>query len=234
MQHEHDVEHARFLGRVLHVVTQHVEEGLCSRKARLGRINVHGAAWDGALTARQIGQGGDARQAAQELNGNLDLVALVDGVDLVCAIGGVEHEHAARHHVHDVPGRVVHDEVVDEPVRQITIAVDGSIEALELGALGQIARYQKIREFLITRAALGGGSIDKVLDVIATQGQTSLIGHAHALVREIAMHVGYRRDASHDTRAIGIAQTALDVEVAIVALVITAIGTEVLKDLGFL
>lgn len=193
-----------------------------------------GAAGNGALATRQVGQGSDARQAAQELNGNLDFVALVDGIDLVCAIGGVEHKHAARHHVHDVLGRVVHDEVVDETIRQIAIAVDGDIEALELGTLGQIARYQEIRELLITRAALGGSGIDKVLDVIAAQGQTSLIGHAHALVREIAMHVGYRRDASHDTRAIGIAQTALDVEVAIVALVITAIGTEVLKDLGFL
>ena len=189
MQHEHDVEHAGFLGRVLHVVTQHVEEGLGRGKTWFWWVDVHGTAGDGALATCQIRQRGDAGQAAQELNGNLDLMALVYGVDLVCSIGGVEHEHAACHHVHDVFGRIVHDEVVDEAIRQIAITIDGGIEALELGTLGKIARNQKVGELFVARTPLGGSRIDEVFDIVATQGQAAIVGHAHALVREIAMHV---------------------------------------------
>ena len=189
MQHKHDVEHARLLGRVLHVVAQHVEESLGGRQPRLGRIDVHGASRDGALPARKVGQGGDAGKAAQELDGDLDLVTLVDGVDFVRAIGGIEHEHAASHHVHDVFGRIVHDEVVDETVGQIAIAVDGGIEAVELGPLGQVTRDEQVGKFLVTGAIFCCGRVDEILDIIATQGQAALVGHAHALVREVAVHV---------------------------------------------
>ena len=232
VQHEHDVEHARLLRRPLHVVTEHVEHRLGSGQAGQRRVDVHCRRRVLVLARGQVREHGDAGQAAQHLHGDLHLVLGVDDVGFGGAVHRVEHEHRAGHHVHDVFGREVHDEVVDEAARQVAVRVDRRAEALELGGRRQVAREQKVCDFLVAGTPFGNCPVHQVLDVVAANRQASLVGNLHAFVGEVAVYVRNGGDAGDDARAVCVSQAALDVEMVVIALVVAAVGTEVLEYLG--
>ena len=84
-------------------------------------------------------------------------------------------------------------------------------KAVELLFVGQRARDEQVGDLFVAIAILGLGVIDQVLDVVAAQRELALVGHDLAIDLVVAVHVRDTGKARDHTRAVGVAQAALDV-----------------------
>ncbi len=205
MQAHHDVQHARFLGRELAVRAQHGKDGLRSGLAGHEAVHDHALVVEGRALG-VVGQHHDAGQAGKQRNRGGDLV--LEGAIFGALIVGVEHQNGTLQQVHDVARRRAHDLRGGEAVGQAAIGIEHFHELVQLGLRGQVAHKQQVGN-LFKAAALVGVAVQQVVDAVTTESELALVGDLVALAHQVAMDVGDVGNARDDTRAVGIAQTAL-------------------------
>ena len=227
LQHQQDVEHARLLAGEAVVGAQHVEDRLGGRELGAGTVPDHVAAVV-VLLDRVVRQNGDAGEPGDERQRRVDLV-LRRGV-VGRRVGGVELQHRAREHVHDVVRGGGEDVVVDEVPRQVAVGADDVLEALEVVGGGEHAGEEQVHELAVAEAVFGDDVLDQVVDAEAAQGELALAGLLVALVDDVAVHVRDARHARHDAGAVAVAQAALDVGALVVARVDGVAALEALVE----
>ena len=84
-------------------------------------------------------------------------------------------------------------------------------KAVQLFLIGQRTRDKQVGDFFVAIAILGLGIVDQILDAIAAQRELALVGHDLAVDLVVAVHVRDAGKARNHTRAVGVAQAALDV-----------------------
>ena len=208
MQHEHHVEQHGFVAGECHAAAQHLQDGLGGGEAGCGvRYMNLGAA---ALGDRgHMREGGDAGETGEHGDSDVDFVLGCNGVGL--GVEGVEQQHGALKHIHDARRHRGHGELFDVLVAQVPKSAQTSAKTVELLFVGQRARDEQIGDFFVAVAILRLGVVDQILDAVATKRELALIGHDFAVDLVVAVHVRDAGKARDHARAIGIAQTALDV-----------------------
>ena len=217
MQHEHHVEQHGLVAGERHAAAEHLQDGLGGGKAGRRVRHVHlGAATLG--DRRHMRECGDAGETGEHGDGDVDLVLGRDRVGL--GVEGVEQQHGALKHVHDARRHRGHGELFDVLVAQVPKGAQTSAKAVEFLLVGQRARDKQVGDLFVAIAILGLGAVDQVLDAIAAQRELALVGYDLAVDLVVAVHVRDAGKARDHARAVGIAQTALDVMLDKQALVI--------------
>ena len=154
-------------------------------------------------------EGGDAGETGEHGNGDVDFVLGRNDVGL--GVEGVEQQHGALKHIHDARRHRGHGELFDVLVAQMPKSAQTFTKAVELFLSGQRARNEQIGDLFVAVAVLGLGVVDQVLDVVAAQRELALVGHDLAVDLVVAVHVRDAGKTRDHTRAVGVAQAALDV-----------------------
>ena len=167
---------------------------------------------------RHMRECGDAGETGEHRDGDVDLVLGRDRVGL--GVEGVEQQHGALKHVHDARRHRGHGELFDVLVAQMPKGAQTFAKAVEFLLVGQRTRDEQVGDLFVAITILGLGAVDQVLDAIAAQRELALVGHDLAVDLVVAVHVRDAGKARDHARAVGIAQTALDVMLDKQALVI--------------
>ena len=154
-------------------------------------------------------EGGDARETCEHGNGDVDFVLGRDHVRL--GIEGVEQQYGALEHVHDARRHRGHRELFNVLVAQMSKGAQALTKAVELFLVGQRTRDKQIGDFFVAVAILGLGIVDQILDAVAAKRELALIGHDLSVDLVVAVHVRDAGKTRDHTRAVGVAQAALDV-----------------------
>ena len=194
VQAQHDVEHARLVGRELAVGAQHRQNGLGGRLTGDELVHDHGAVGESRVF-RIIGKHHDARQAADEAHRRVNLV--FGRAVLVVRVVRVQLQHRAREHVHKVGRHIEHVDGRDEAIGKLALGVDDADEALELALRGKLAKQQQVGDLLEVEPALGT-ALHQIAQLVATVKQRALIGYLHAIAHHIAVHIRDVRGTGDD------------------------------------
>ena len=152
---------------------------------------------------------GDAGETGEHGDGDVDLVLGRNHVGL--GVEGVEQQHGALEHVHDARRHRGHGELFDVLVAQMPKGTQTLAKTVELLFVGQRTRDEQVGDLFVAVTILGLGVVDQILDVVAAQRELALVGHDLAVDLVVAVHVRDAGKARDHARAVGIAQTALDV-----------------------
>ena len=208
VEHEHHVEQHGLVAGERHAAAQDLQNGLGGGETGRGVRHVHLRTV--ALCDRcHVRKGGDAGQTCQHGNGNVDLVLGCDYIGL--GIEGIEQQHGALKHVHDARGYRGHGEHADVFVAQVPKSTQAFAKTVKLFLGGQRARDEQVGDFFVAVAVLGLGIVDQIFDAVATKRELTLIGHSLSVDLVVTMHIRDASEACNHTRAICIAQAALDI-----------------------
>ena len=208
MQHEHHVEQHGFVAGECHAAAQHLQDGLGGGETgcEVRYMNLGAAALGDRGHMRE---GGDAGETCEHGDGDVDFVLGRNGVGL--GVEGVEQQHGTLKHIHDARRHRGHRELFNVLIAQMSKGAQALAKAVELILVGQRTRDKQIGDFLVAVAILGLGIVDQILDAVAAKRELALVGYDLAVDLVVAVHVRDAGKARDHARAIGIAQTALDV-----------------------
>ena len=208
VQDEHDVEQHGLLVREALVRAQDVEDGLGHRVALAHRRHEQAL----VVLLRHVGgvrHGGRARPAAEQGERHVDLVRGRGVVGV--GVEGVEQKRRALQHVHDgvAVGRA--REEAEVALGQLLARVDAGAEVVELGARGQLAGDEQVRDLLVAKAVLGLSGADELVHAVAAVDEAAVVRLDAVVGPVVAVDVGDRGEAHEHARAVGVSQPALDV-----------------------
>ena len=207
VEDEHEIEQMRLLRRIDRVGADHAQDILGDGQLGLRIVQ------DEGLPVKIMPLGGkgvrrDERKTRNETDG-LPQDVFQRGI-IRAVVVGIEGENAAGKLVHDVAAGGLEDHVLGKPGGHAARAGHDVVEAPLPLLRGKRSEQQQIRDLLIAeRAALLVGR-DDILDADAAVIELAGHGDTLAVHHVIALHAADLADADQDTRAVRVAQTALD------------------------
>ena len=228
VEHEHHVQEHGLLAREALLAAKHVQNRLCHGIGLLGGRHAQALARDGGHGCL-VGDGGHTRPAAEQGQGHIHLVGgarVIGGL-----VEGVEQHGGALQHVHD--GVAVGDarEDVQVALGQLSTRADTGLEVVELGLVGQPSRHEQVGHLLVAEAVLAMGAGHEVGDAVAAVEKVARIGHHLAVHLVVAVDIGDGGEANEHTRAVGVAQAALHVILAVELVGNRVLGEHALVEL---
>ena len=230
VEHEHDVEQHGFAAGEVVVPAKHLQDSFRCGELGVGRGDERAAALL-AGDRERMGHGGDARQAGEHGDGDVDLVLGRDVVRL--GIEGVQQQHGAHEHVHDGAGDRGDGELRHVAIGDVAVCAQARLKVRELVYVGQGAGDEQVGDLFVTKAALRLRAIDKVLDAVTAKRQLALVRNQLAVHDVVAVDVADAGEAGHHAGTVRVAQAALDVVLFVEAFVIGLARGTVVEALAF-
>ena len=203
-----EVEHTRLKLCIGAVGTNHIKDGFGMGKTVWWIVEHQGIAVV-IMVVHTVAIGGNHREAGNELQALTHHIG--EGGIVGMVIVGVEGEHRAREAIHHVVGWGLHNNIAHKAVWERAVIIELLREETQAAGARQLASEEEVGDFLKTVAFFLNNAAHQILHIVAAVVEMALARHTLAINRFVSLYVGHLGDASHNTMAIDVAQTALDI-----------------------
>ena len=212
VENQRHVEHLRLEVGVFPVGTQQREDDLRRGHGRLRAVDVKTVLAD-IVVISVVAVHAEHRKYRNQLDALAQHV--VDRCIVRILVVAEQCQDRARDGVHHILTRRFENDVADKVLRQRPVLNEQLAEIHELFLLGQLAEEQEVNNLLKAEAVVSADAVDDIVDVVAAVIQLAVTGNQLSVYHFVLLDGGNVGQTRQNALAVDVAQTALDVELAV-------------------